>query len=56
MDREIILQEFRKITPEQIDQLDEESKLEIKVIKEKITTLEEKLALYQLERAYKRWF
>ena len=56
MQRDELEAEFSKITPEQVDQLDEQSKAEIKVAQDKIAQLEEKLELYQLERAYKRWF
>ena len=56
MQREEIEDEFAKITPDQIEQLDEDSKREIKIAQDNIAQLEEKLELYQLERAYKRWF
>ena len=56
MQREEIEDEFAKITPDQIEQLDDESKREIKIAQDNIAQLEEKLELYQLERAYKRWF
>ena len=39
-----------------IDKLPEEIRKDIKVAQEEIIKLEEKLELYQLERAYKRWF
>ena len=48
--------EYSKITPELLDLLDEDAKADIKMAQEKIAELEEKLELYQLERAYKRWF
>ena len=56
MQREELEEEFAKITPEQIEQLDDDSKRSIKAAQENIAQLEEKLELYQLERAYKRWF
>ena len=56
MQREEIEDEFAKITPDQIEQLDDDSKREIKIAQDNIAQLEEKLELYQLERAYKRWF
>ena len=56
MPREEVEDEFAKITPDQIEQLDEDSKREIKIAQDNIAQLEEKLELYQLERAYKRWF
>ena len=56
MKREELEAEFAKITPDQIDQLDTDSKRDIKQAQDIIAQLEEKLELYQLERAYKRWF
>ena len=56
MDRDDIDDEFEKITLEQVDQLPEEAKFEIKMLQDQYQTLEEKMELYQLERAYKRWF
>ena len=56
MQREELEAEFAKITPDQVDQLDLASKREIKAAQDNIAQLEEKLELYQLERAYKRWF
>ena len=53
MQREEIEDEFAKITPDQIEQLDDDSKREIKIAQDNIAQLEEKLELYQLERAYK---
>ena len=56
MQREELEAEFAKITPDQIEQLDQRSKEDIKSAQDIIAQLEEKLELYQLERAYKRWF
>ena len=54
--REELEAEFAKITQDQIEQLDMDSKQDIKAAQDNIAQLEEKLELYQLERAYKRWF
>ena len=56
MKREELEAEYAKITPEMIEQLDEDAKHDIRIAQENIAQLEEKLELYQLERAYKRWF
>ena len=46
MQREEIEDEFAKITPDQIEQLDDDSKREIKIAQDNIAQLEEKLELY----------
>ena len=46
MHREELEAEFAKVTPDQIEQLDEESKNDIKIAQDNIAQLEEKLELY----------
>ena len=55
-ERERMAEQFSLVTQEMIDKLPEEIRKDIKVAQEEIIKLEEKLELYQLERAYKRWF